>query len=124
MDKHVTALGILYLIFFVFALCTAALVFTILSATGAVSGDERAFTVLALIGTIAAIYIVLIALPGIAVGIGLLKNLGWARLLAIVVGIFNLLSFPFGTMLGIYTLWVMTRPEVKAQFADRYGPIG
>jgi len=124
MDKHVTALGILYLVFFVFALLTAALIFTIISATGAVSGDQHAFTMLAVIATIGAIYIVLIALPGLAVGIGLLKNQGWARILAIVVGILNLLSFPFRTMLGVYTLWVMTRPEIKAQFIDRYGPMG
>jgi uncharacterized membrane protein (DUF2068 family) len=40
-------------------------------------------------------------------GWGLLERQGWARILAIVLAFLSLLHFPFGTALGIYTLWVL-----------------
>jgi hypothetical protein len=40
-------------------------------------------------------------------GIGLLLRQPWARTAAIVTGAINLTSPPFGTALGIYTLWVL-----------------
>jgi hypothetical protein len=40
-------------------------------------------------------------------GWSLLARKPWGRTLAIVVSILALLKFPFGTALGIYTLWVL-----------------
>ncbi len=56
---------------------------------------------------------------GIMVGIGLLRRERWARPLALVVGILMLVKIPFGTALGIYTLWVL----VPAQSAMEYDAI-
>ena len=44
---------------------------------------------------------------GLVAGWGLLERQPWARMLAIVLGFFSLLDMPFGTALGIYTLWVL-----------------
>jgi hypothetical protein len=49
----------------------------------------------------------IVAGGGILVGWGLLKFQPWARMAAIVLGIVSLLHPPFGTALGIYTLWVL-----------------
>lgn len=52
------------------------------------------------------------SLPGIIGGWGLFYGKKWARLLLLVLGFLQLLQFPFGTMLGIYTLLVLFRdPE-------------
>jgi hypothetical protein len=40
-------------------------------------------------------------------GYGLLQRRPWGRTIAIVAAILALLKFPFGTALGIYTLWVL-----------------
>jgi hypothetical protein len=40
-------------------------------------------------------------------GIGLLQRAGWARVLTLVLGFIALISIPFGTALGIYTIWVL-----------------
>jgi hypothetical protein len=56
---------------------------------------------------------------GALVGIGLLRRERWARPLALVVGVLALLKIPFGTALGIYTLWVL----VPAQSAMEYDAI-
>jgi hypothetical protein len=44
-------------------------------------------------------------------GWSLLKRKPWGRTLSIVTAILALLKFPFGTALGIYTLWVMVPAE-------------
>jgi hypothetical protein len=53
------------------------------------------------------VFLVALALPSIVAGIGLLQCESWARLLTLVLGFLALLNPPFGTALGIYTLWVL-----------------
>jgi hypothetical protein len=43
----------------------------------------------------------------------------WARPFNIVVSIFDLFGVPIGTAIGIYSLWVLFRPETIALFARR-----
>ncbi|HUJ31929.1 MAG TPA: zinc ribbon domain-containing protein [Candidatus Acidoferrum sp.] len=49
---------------------------------------------------------------------GLFDRRPWARILVLVLGFLALLRFPFGTALGIYTLWVLL-PSVSGQEYDR-----
>ena len=49
----------------------------------------------------------MVPIPGIIAGIGLLSYQPWARILTIVLSILDLVSFPFGTALGIYGLWIL-----------------
>ncbi len=51
---------------------------------------------------------VVMGLAAVLVGYGLLSRQAWARVLAIIFGILALIKIPFGTALGIYTLWVLT----------------
>lgn len=52
-----------------------------------------------------------IGLPGIIAGWGLYYKRNWSRILVLILGIVNLPNFPLGTALGVYTLWVLLRPE-------------
>ena len=65
--------------------------------------------------------IALLELPGIAAGWGLLTYRPWARPLNIAFSIFDLFSIPIGTALGIYSLWVMFRPETVELFRNPPG---
>jgi hypothetical protein len=58
----------------------------------------------------------IVAAGGILVGWGLLKHRCWARTAAIVLGIISLLHPPFGTALGIYTLWVLLSHQGGAEY--------
>ena len=49
----------------------------------------------------------LLGLGGIGVGLGLKQRRPWARIVAIILGILALFHPPFGTALGVYTLWVL-----------------
>jgi len=53
---------------------------------------------------------------GIAAGAGLLTHQPWARMLAIIFGAFSLIDIPFGTAIGIYTLWVLLPAESEQEY--------
>jgi len=56
------------------------------------------------------------AIAGLIAGIGLLAHSPWARMLTIVLGCISLIHFPFGTALGIYTLWVLVPESADAEY--------
>ena len=56
------------------------------------------------------------AVVGIMAGWGLLERQPWARMLSIVIGCFNLIDMPFGTALGIYTLWVLLPAKSEEEY--------
>ncbi|MGZ4815955.1 MAG: zinc ribbon domain-containing protein [Terriglobales bacterium] len=56
------------------------------------------------------------ALAGIVAGIGLIQRAPWARILALVVGFLSILSLPFGTALGIYTIWVLLSAGAEEEY--------
>lgn len=68
-------------------------------------------TVILQILAYAAIGITLVTtLPGLIGGIGVLKKRPWARILLLIVSVFDLFAFPIGTAIGIYTLWALWEP--------------
>ena len=50
---------------------------------------------------------ILLGLGAILAGYGVLARQSWGRILTIVLGVLALIKIPFGTALGIYTLWVL-----------------
>jgi hypothetical protein len=47
---------------------------------------------------------------------GLMERLPWARLYTIVVGAISLVEMPFGTALGVYSLWVLLPETSEAEY--------
>jgi hypothetical protein len=70
---------------------------------------------LGILGLIGAIW-ALSGVVGLVVGWGLLTWQPWARILAIVFGCIALIHIPFGTALGIYTLWVLLPAESEREY--------
>jgi hypothetical protein len=63
-----------------------------------------------------AVFIFVTAIAGILTGWGLLNREPWARTLAIIVAVVNLMEIPFGTALGIYTLWVLLPAQSEREY--------
>jgi hypothetical protein len=102
MRKHVQILGWLYIAAGAFGLLGGLLAFGVLTGIGVLSGDVAGFSMLATIGGIAGFVLLMVSVPNILVGVGLLRDWGgWVIIAAVILGVFNLASFPFGTALGI-----------------------
>jgi hypothetical protein len=61
---------------------------------------------------------------GCGAGWGLLDRQAWARTLSIVLACFALILFiPFGTLLGIYTLWVLLPAQSEEEYRKIARPV-
>ena len=119
MEQHVKILGILHLVFSAIGILVAVLIFFGAVGGGLLSGDAAGALIASSVGLVVALIVLVFVLPGLIAGYGLLKYKSWARILAIVLGALNILNFPFGTALGAYTIWALTRPEVQRAFEGR-----
>jgi hypothetical protein len=72
-----------------------------------------------ILGTFGAIIVAVLSIPGLIAGYGLLKYYEWARILTIVIAVLELIRFPLGTILGVYSLWVLFSAEGSALFKQR-----
>jgi hypothetical protein len=63
----------------------------------------------------------ILAAAGFAAGWGLMERRPWARTLAIIVAVIALLNPILGTVLGIYTLWVLLPADAEAEWRRTAG---
>ena len=114
MEQHIKILGYIYIAFGILGIVVGAFVFLAAGIAGAASGEAEAAVAAGGFGFVIALIIAVLSLPNLIAGWGLLKRKSWSRMLAIVLGAISLLSIPVGTILGIYTIWALTKPESQA----------
>jgi hypothetical protein len=119
MHKHVTAVAALHIGFSIFGLLIGLVVFFVLGTVAAFADDPDAMVVLPLIATVVGGGMMLLSLPGIIGGIGLLKHKNWARILILIVSVFDILNIPLGTALAVYTFWVLLQDETVRLFTPQ-----
>jgi hypothetical protein len=116
MDQHINIIAALNIIFGTIKLLIGLVLLGILMTGGLISRDANAFAITTLVGMVIALFFAIKSLPEILGGLGLLKRKPWARILVIILGCLDLIEFPIGTAIGIYTLWVMLNEETIAIF--------
>lgn len=117
MEKHIRILALVYLVFHTLTLLAAFLIFGLLSGFGVLTGSLTGGGILVMIGVIVAFMMGLMAVPGLIGGYGLLKRRSWARILVLVLGYISVFQPPFGTLLGLYTLWVLLHQDTTRLFS-------
>jgi hypothetical protein len=63
-----------------------------------------------------AVLVFMNAIAGLGAGWGLLQREPWARLVSLVLAFVSLFYPPFGTALGVYTLWVLLPTKSEEQY--------
>ena len=124
MSRHVAFLSRLFLVWSAFNAIIAVAVFAFAVAAASLaltSGSERPGTEVAAGITAATLTVLaMAALIWAAVhyicATGLRQQRAAARILGLVLGLFNLPLVPLGTMLGVYALWVLLQEETRRLF--------
>ena len=123
MTGHVKVVGILWIVWGAVGLIIGLFVASLLIGAGLIAkiegGEPEALSILTIIATFITGLFLILSLPDIIVGIGILKHQQWGRILGFILAALNLLSIPFGTALGIYTLYVLLSPEGQAIFEGK-----
>ena len=130
MAQHVKILGILHIVFSALGILAAIVVLAIFGGiAGLVGASDHtpdsavAIPILGGIGLLVFVLLLVISVPGLIAGIGLLNFKPWARILTIVLSAFDLLSIPLGTALGIYGFWVLLNRETEQLFSGSPAPM-
>lgn len=125
MDSHKRILGILYIVSGLMHLLGMILLSTLFSLLFPMIFDRANIDeqwvlvwVVPFIRTIAVLVILFMAIPSLIGGWGMLLNKKWAMTLLLILGCLKLFSFPFGTAIGIYTIWVYAEDHRLQRIAN------
>jgi hypothetical protein len=122
MEKHITFVGALQIAYNAFGILAAMFVFLFVVGGGLIGGlasdDEIVIPITFFLGTAIAMWLVVISVPGIVGGIGVLRHQSWARYLVLVLSILDLFSVPIGTAIGAYSIWALVQDETAKLFAS------
>ncbi len=121
-EQHSTVLGWIYVVSNAVFLAIGLFLFVLLSGIGLVVGDAAGTFILGFLAMALAALMMLLGLPGMLAGYGLLKRRPWGRVLALVVGILGLANVPIGTLIGLYTLWVLLQEQASVVFRTPQQP--
>ena len=116
-EQHVKLLGILWIAYAVFH-GIGGMVLLIVSntifETTEYAGGHAAF-LHQLLHSIA-LFLLAKSAACLIAGVGILERQSWARTLALVMAFVALINVPFGTAMGVYTLWVLMSPEADNEY--------
>lgn len=125
METHVKVLGALQIAMGAFGLvgaCVLVLVFGGAAGIVSASGEPAAaiaVPIIGLTGIALVLFLLALSLPSVVVGIGLIGLKPWSRVAGIVLCIFGMLLVPFGTVLGIYGVWVLFSRDTEKLFTQK-----
>ena len=112
MNKHIDVISVLWIVSGALGILLAILVFWFFYGISFIPDvDWQASQILRVIGTWGAGIIAFFSIPEIFAGIGLIKRKEWGRILALVVSFFNLIWFPLGTALAVYSIIILLNDE-------------
>ncbi|MHC4495697.1 MAG: serine/threonine-protein kinase, partial [Planctomycetota bacterium] len=119
MEKHIAIVSALRIGFGIMGVLIAVIVFVALVGGGRLSEDPEVMRITSIIGPAVANFLIVVSVPGIICGVGLYKRKGWARILALILAIPDLVTnIPIGPAICIYTIWVLLNKETAQLFAD------
>jgi hypothetical protein len=121
-QEHVRLLGILWLAMAALSAMGGAALFIVANTiflagarTGPAPGPAFLHSLLTFIGVL----VLIKAGASFAAGWGLLQRESWARILTLILAFLSLFNPPFGTALGIYSLWVLLPAESEQQYEEQ-----
>jgi hypothetical protein len=105
-----------------FGVLAAMATFTLIVGGGLVGGlisgeQDIVIPITSFVGTAISTWLLLLSVPGIIGGIGVLRHQSWARYMVLVFSILDLFSVPMGTAVGAYSIWVLVQDETTKLFA-------
>jgi hypothetical protein len=118
MEKHINVVAALHIGLSILGILAGVFVFFVLYFVGDLSNDQEAQFILSVIAKILVGFFVFLSIPGIIAGIGLFRRKEWARILTLIISVLDLINFPIGTAIGVYSIWALVQPDVIQQFKN------
>ena len=117
-QEHIQLLGILWLAISALNVVGGAAVYIVANTIFAPGNQSGAPGFLHPLLSMVGILILGKSALGFVTGWGLLHRESWARILTLVLGFVSLFNIPFGTAVGVYTMWVLLPGESEQEYED------
>lgn len=101
-NKHITILSILLITFDSLLFLTGIGFIKGFSFISTFLHHSTANLIVSSVGRIIGTILLLVSVPAIIAGIGLIYRKAWSRILALIICVLKLFNLPFGTALGVY----------------------
>jgi hypothetical protein len=88
------------------------------SSSRTTGGGQIAAVFVAAAFTTLAVMAIIWGIAHIMVGLPIQRRRHWSRLGALMLGAVDLLLLPYGTALGVFTLWILLRQDARAAFSQ------
>ncbi|MBM3297165.1 MAG: hypothetical protein FJY83_06145 [Candidatus Aminicenantes bacterium] len=120
MEKHAQLIGIFWIVYGALGLLGGLIALVVLMSVSFIPEmGDIAPHILRIVGLAVASFLLLLGIPKIIGGLGLLKHREWARILVIILSALSLLNIPLGTALGVYSLIYLMKTEMIELFKPR-----
>jgi hypothetical protein len=129
MEKHISLVGILNIVYESLSILGAFVLFVIamsfryffqfISRYSHHGMDEippEIIDIVPFILTVIGIFLLIFSIIGLIAAIGVLKKKEWGRITMLVMSFFNLIRIPLGTILGVFTIWALLNDETIRLF--------
>lgn len=120
MGRHIRIVGMLYIALGIFGAVASLIIFLVI-AGGLFSERQSAIAITSAAAALVAAVLLLLSALSVIGGVGLLHRRSWARPLVIFLAVLSLFNFPLGSVVGVYALWTLLKPEARVILAPRPG---
>lgn len=129
MEKHITLVGILNIVYSSLTTLGALVLFALaigfryligfitrFSDNGMHELPEELLEIAPIILTFIGALVLIISIVGIIGAIGVMKKKEWGQITLLVISFFHLVHIPLGTILGVYSIWALLNDETIRLF--------
>jgi len=109
LETHVTVVGWLQIVNGLLGIMWGVFFATLILGVGIAVEEAIVLRVLLVTASALGGLLFVLSVPGVIAGIGLLRRASWSRVMALVLAAFELVLFPMGTLLGGYTIFVLSQ---------------
>ena len=119
-QSHVHLLGILWLAISAFNTIGGVILYvlanTLFAHLGEMGAPEAQTAFLRPLLSVVGILVLAKAAAGFLAGWGLMHREPWGRIVALVLAFISLFNIPFGTAIGVYTMWVLLPAQSQQEY--------
>jgi len=113
LSTHFKILGALLVAYSALQFVGGVVLLTVFNVVDIFVDEQEVLAIVQLATRTIGVLILIVAIPGMIAGIGLLVDQVWARKFSLVAGIIYLIFIPIGTIIGIYSIWVNAQKPIK-----------